>query len=304
MVLQAAIKLALIHLIFFAEHSPLGDTDQDRRLRREIHHSNDRKLMQSINAGFQNLRKLLPHHEGEKLSKAVILEQIAKHISRLRQEKSLLLEKNSVLKRLYTLAQQNSEETYYVAQEKTQLMLLYGNLSQQSLTSPSLENSRGQKTGLTKMIKEDEGQELVPGELTSREIVHYKERRRMQCINAGFEKLRSLLPHPKGEKLGKATILQQTAAYIHQLEQEKERLLLQNKQLDRLMRMANPNRVYEQGLTSESLGNSAEQVGLSDSSTSPRIEKKGLVCFFDYYLVNTHLSVYVRLIWVLHTVHY
>jgi len=38
------------------------------------------------------------------------------------------------------------------------------------------------------MIKEDEGQELVPGELTSREIAHYKERRRMQCINAGFEK--------------------------------------------------------------------------------------------------------------------
>ena len=46
--------------------------------------------MQSINAGFQNLRKLLPLHEGEKLSKAFILQQIAKHISQLKQEESLL----------------------------------------------------------------------------------------------------------------------------------------------------------------------------------------------------------------------
>ena len=253
--------------------------------------------MQSINAGFQNLRKLLPHHEGEQLSKAFILEQIAKHISRLRQEESLLREKNSVLKRLYILAQQNSEETYYLEQEKTQLLLLYGNLSQQSLTFPSLENSRGQKTGLAKMIDEDEGQELVPGELTSREIANYKERRRMQCINAGFKILRPLLPQHEGEKIGKAAILQQTAEYIHQLEQEKERLLSQNEQLDRLMRMANPNRPSEQGLTSASSGNSSEQAGLSESSMSPRIEKKGLVCFFDYYLVTTHL--YVLFIWVL-----
>ena len=93
MVLQAAIKLAIIHLIFFAEHSPLGDTGHDRRLRREIDNSNERKHMLSINAGFQNLRKLLPHHEGEQLSKAFILQQIAEHTSRLQQEESLLREK-------------------------------------------------------------------------------------------------------------------------------------------------------------------------------------------------------------------
>jgi hypothetical protein len=280
-VLQTAIKLAIIQLIFFAEHSPLGDTDQDRRLRREIEHSNERRHMQSINAGFQTLRKLLPHHEGEQLSKAVILQQIAEHISRLKQEESLLREKNSVLKRLYSLAQQNSEETYHLKQEKTQLILLYGNLSQQSLTFPSLGNS-GVQTGFAKMIDEDEGRELVPGELTGREIANYKERRRMQC----FEKLRPLLPLHEGEKLGKVAILQQTAEYIHQLEREKARLLLQNKQLDRLFRMANPNRLYEQDLTSASSGNSAEQ---AESSMSPRIEKKGLVCFFDHYLVTTHL---------------
>ena len=132
------------------------------------------------------------------------------------------------------------------------------------------------------MIDEEEGRELVPGELTSREIANYKERRRMQCINAGFEKLRPLLPQHEGEKLGKAAILQQTAEYIHQLEQEKERLLSQNEQLDRLMRMVNPNRLSEQGLTSASSRNSSEQAGLSERSMSPRIEKKGLVCFFEY----------------------
>ena len=43
--------------------------DQERRIRREIANSNERRRMQSINAGFQSLRTLLPHHEGEKLSK-------------------------------------------------------------------------------------------------------------------------------------------------------------------------------------------------------------------------------------------
>ena len=247
--------------------------DQDRRLRREIEFSKERKHMHSINAGFQSLRRLLPHHEGEQLSKVVILEQIAKHISQLQQEEALLREKNSVLKRMYSLSQQNSEETYHLEQEKTQLILLYGNLSQQSLTTPSLGNLKEQ-TALSKMIDEDKGRDLVPGELTSREIANYKERKRMQCINAGFEKLRPLLPQHEGEKLGKAVILQQTDKYIHQLKQEKARLLSQNSQLDRLFRLANPNRLSEEELTSAS--SSAEQAGLPDSTT--RLVFWGFVC--------------------------
>jgi transcription factor AP-4 len=43
--------------------------EQEKRIRREIANSNERRRMQSINAGFQSLRILLPHHEGEKLSK-------------------------------------------------------------------------------------------------------------------------------------------------------------------------------------------------------------------------------------------
>ncbi|EEC17704.1 activator protein, putative [Ixodes scapularis] len=43
--------------------------EQEKRIRREIANSNERRRMQSINAGFQSLRTLLPHHDGEKLSK-------------------------------------------------------------------------------------------------------------------------------------------------------------------------------------------------------------------------------------------
>lgn len=43
--------------------------ENEKKMRREIANSNERRRMQSINAGFQSLRSLLPHHEGEKLSK-------------------------------------------------------------------------------------------------------------------------------------------------------------------------------------------------------------------------------------------
>ncbi|EJW74319.1 transcription factor AP-4, partial [Wuchereria bancrofti] len=41
----------------------------DRRLRRQIANCNERRRMQSINAGFQSLKLLLPRRDGEKLSK-------------------------------------------------------------------------------------------------------------------------------------------------------------------------------------------------------------------------------------------
>lgn len=49
--------------------SPKNILESEKRIRREIANSNERRRMQSINAGFQNLRALLPRHEGEKLSK-------------------------------------------------------------------------------------------------------------------------------------------------------------------------------------------------------------------------------------------
>lgn len=43
--------------------------EQEKRLRREIANSNERRRMQSINAGFQTLKALLPRRDGEKMSK-------------------------------------------------------------------------------------------------------------------------------------------------------------------------------------------------------------------------------------------
>lgn len=43
--------------------------EDDKRKRRAIANSNERRRMQSINAGFQNLKALIPHSSGEKLSK-------------------------------------------------------------------------------------------------------------------------------------------------------------------------------------------------------------------------------------------
>ncbi|XP_056264265.1 transcription factor AP-4-like isoform X3 [Pseudoliparis swirei] len=57
----------------------------------------------------------------------------------------------------------------------------------------------------------------------------------MQSINAGFQSLKTVLPHTDGEKLSKAAILQQTSDYIFALEQEKTQLLSQNNQLKRFI---------------------------------------------------------------------
>lgn len=55
------------------KHLAPGKTmEAEKRIRREIANSNERRRMQSINAGFQALRTLLPRHEGEKLSKVSI----------------------------------------------------------------------------------------------------------------------------------------------------------------------------------------------------------------------------------------
>ncbi|XP_071393860.1 transcription factor AP-4-like [Centroberyx affinis] len=79
--------------------SPETAQDQERRIRREIANSNERRRMQSINAGFQSLKTLLPHTDGEKLSKAAILQQTADYIFALEQEKTQLLQQNNQLKR-------------------------------------------------------------------------------------------------------------------------------------------------------------------------------------------------------------
>ncbi|XP_060531852.1 transcription factor AP-4 isoform X2 [Cylas formicarius] len=95
--------------------------EQEKRMRREIANSNERRRMQSINNGFQSLRSLLPHHEGEKLSKAAILQQTAEYIYSLEQEKTRLLSQNCQLKRL--LGQHEGGELPPKKRMKTELIL-------------------------------------------------------------------------------------------------------------------------------------------------------------------------------------
>ena len=47
--------------------------ESERKARREIANSNERRRMQSINAGFQALRKMLQPRDGDKLSKVSYL---------------------------------------------------------------------------------------------------------------------------------------------------------------------------------------------------------------------------------------
>ncbi|CAL8310969.1 unnamed protein product [Arctogadus glacialis] len=79
--------------------TPETARDQERRIRREIANSNERRRMQSINSGFQSLKTLIPHSDGEKLSKAAILQQTTDYIFCLEQEKTRLLNQNNQLKR-------------------------------------------------------------------------------------------------------------------------------------------------------------------------------------------------------------
>eukprot|EP01136_Pigoraptor_vietnamica_P045938 Opistho-1_new@24543 len=74
--------------------------EQDRRVRREIANSNERRRMQSINAGFDQLKELIPHCDGEKWSKATILQQSADYIRALQGSKLSLEEENAKLRRL------------------------------------------------------------------------------------------------------------------------------------------------------------------------------------------------------------
>ena len=52
-----------------SDMSPNSQLEHEKRVRREIANSNERRRMQSINTGFQSLKILIPHSCGEKLSK-------------------------------------------------------------------------------------------------------------------------------------------------------------------------------------------------------------------------------------------
>jgi len=131
--------------------------EQERKIRREIANSNERRRMQSINAGFQSLRTLLPQHEGEKLSKAAILQQTAEYIYSLEQEKTRLLAQNCQLKRLLSLSQSHIEDGTTSTVASTVAQHVGGNDPTLSVTSssvPTLTTSSGIKR---RKSKHDQG---------------------------------------------------------------------------------------------------------------------------------------------------
>lgn len=70
----------------------------NKRVKREIANSNERRRMQSINAGFQKLKRLLPVNDGEKISKANILQQASDYIQQVEKERMMLFEQNTLLR--------------------------------------------------------------------------------------------------------------------------------------------------------------------------------------------------------------
>lgn len=79
-----------------------SQVDHNKKIRREIANSNERRRMQSINSGFQSLRTLLPQTDGEKLSKAAILQQTTHYLYKILKEKEQLLSQNMQLKLMLT----------------------------------------------------------------------------------------------------------------------------------------------------------------------------------------------------------
>lgn len=76
------------------------ETNKDRRIKREIANSNERRRMQSINAGFHKLKSLLPVNDGEKISKANILQHAADFIINIERDRTMLHEQNTLLRQL------------------------------------------------------------------------------------------------------------------------------------------------------------------------------------------------------------
>ncbi|MFH4978627.1 hypothetical protein AB6A40_005336 [Gnathostoma spinigerum] len=140
-----------------------GDELSDRRIRRQIANCNERRRMQSINAGFQSLRSLLPKRDGEKMSKAAILQHTAELIQSLQAEKMRLIEEKEAAIQAKKRRIEEEEKcarglvdelTMALEQERTLRQLYEQQLRERHLGSPPLvsplsTDSSGHPTGLS-----------------------------------------------------------------------------------------------------------------------------------------------------------
>jgi len=134
--------------------------------------------MQSINSGFASLRTLLPHHEGEKLSKAAILQQTAEYIYSLEQEKTRLLSQNCQLKRLLGQTQHlvDTDETDSAPAPKRRLIdtgqkLLLEDEEDLNEVQNKLERERRTRMALEERVRVLEGQMYQGGNNSNRKQV-------------------------------------------------------------------------------------------------------------------------------------
>ncbi|ESN99560.1 hypothetical protein HELRODRAFT_176727 [Helobdella robusta] len=102
-------------MIICREKTSRLSLERDKKTRREIANSNERRRMQSINSGFQQLKALLPDTEDDKRSKSVILHQAVEHIAKLESEKAHLLNQNS---KLMCLVQQEMDGRMVVKRKR------------------------------------------------------------------------------------------------------------------------------------------------------------------------------------------
>uniref|UniRef100_A0A1I8C2J2 BHLH domain-containing protein n=1 Tax=Meloidogyne hapla TaxID=6305 RepID=A0A1I8C2J2_MELHA len=133
-------------------------THDDRRIRRQIANCNERRRMQSINAGFQSLRQLLPCKDGDKMSKASILAATADFIQNLLLERDKLLEENAesaAKRRRMNYGEQNGaptldeciktiEELRILLQNETHLRLKFEKELIESRSSAKSENGQNE----------------------------------------------------------------------------------------------------------------------------------------------------------------
>ncbi|XP_055050886.1 transcription factor AP-4 isoform X1 [Misgurnus anguillicaudatus] len=162
--------------------TPETARDQERRIRREIANSNERRRMQSINAGFQSLKTLIPHSDGEKLSKAAILQQTADYIFSLEQEKTRLLQQNTQLKRYIQKEFSGSSPKRRRAEEKDE-----GIGSPDILEEEKVEDLRREMIELRQQLDKERSVRMMLEE--------------QDCLNVCLHQIRSLDAHLYPEKL-------------------------------------------------------------------------------------------------------
>lgn len=189
-----------------------SNMEQEKRMRREIANSNERRRMKSINAGFQSLRTLLPHHEGEKLSKAAILQQTAEYIYQLEQQKTGLLSQNCQLKRL--LNQLETSNSGSVMKKQRRLLDSSGGLTSLSETSAD--------EGIGSMSPEPSSATMLESADHAREMVELRvqlgrERKLRMDLEEQVRTLQGQL-YPEPQQLVPLSLMQETAAAVAHLQ--------------------------------------------------------------------------------------